>query len=155
MRWRKWWWAALLVAAACGGAPASDGADEILDRLDRIEARLRSIEDRTSAVPEPIAAAAPVPAPGDAADPFAPPAAPAGKSLAIAVTRAGWRVDDREIDEAQLRLILRGVASVTVRAEPDAPAATLTELVDLLHEADIARVAIARFSAVQTASVEP
>jgi biopolymer transport protein ExbD len=155
--------ASCVAASGCGGAPATDASAEILERLDRIETRLAAIErqratpeDRESRertdTPRATTDTAHRDEPPSLADPFARPEPPTGTSLAVAVTRAGWQVQGRTVNEAQLKALLSGVGSVTVRADDGASHQQVVTLIDLLHEAEIQRIAIARFS---DQSVEP
>ena len=154
----------VLFASACGGPPAPDVSQEILERLDRIETRLAAIETRDrDEVDTPARdgdTAAPArpgePAP-TLADPFARAATPVGTSLAIALTRGGWSVDGRIVDERELSKLLSGVGSVTVRTDDGVPQEDVVALLDLLREADIRQVAIARFSdqSVTAGRIEP
>lgn len=161
--------AILGTASACGGASAPDASAEVLERLDRIDTRLSAIEndvreDRTQAERPSADHDAgtehrpPAPA-GELADPFArdTPTADAGESLALAVTRTGVRVDGETVDDDRLRELLKGVGSVTVRTDDGVPQSDVVRLLDLLREADIRRVAIARLSekGVTSTNAEP
>ena len=144
MRVRSWT-IALLALVGCSDDARAATDEEILERLARIENRITALErrdrepaTRVEPVADPVAAQEPVRDPMQAA-----PAASA-PSVALSVTRTGWQVDGKPVDAAQLRVLLHGVASVTINASIDAPQASLVDLLDLLREAEITKVAIVR-----------
>lgn len=150
------------LSLACGGPAAADASAEILERLDRIEARLAKIEThaRDAIATKPVKDATPrdaAPPAASLSDPFTRTDAPKGTSLAIALTRTGWKVDDRVVDEAELSKLLSGVETVTVRTDDGVPQRDVVKLLDRLREADIRQVAIARFSdqSVTAGTIEP
>jgi hypothetical protein len=138
--------AVLLALVACGGdKPAPDPSREVLDRLDALDRRLEALDAKLEAQREVAASAEPSPS-EPVADPMRP-APAANGSLKITVTATGFEVEGRTLTEAQLELMLRGVESVTVRAEPGLATERLTAALDLVTRNGIKRVAVASFSA--------
>ena len=142
------WTIAVLALVGCSDDSRASTEAEILERLARIENRISALERRDRGTSEPQAPESPTADPfaalGEADDPMQVAPARRAPSLALSVTREGWRIDDKPVDAAQLRILLEGVGSVTVNASIDAPHDSLVDLLDLLKQAEITRVAIAR-----------